>query len=142
MYSTCAGSNVILIQRDGYCLFCVASCCMCNTDDKHYEITLNTVNNVSKSEIIIKNFIVDLSMANIDEDYKNLLSRNGKHGGSMKLTCISRLFSNYLFRVQYETSINTVDCRIRNIVYHLLFNYAAGHFEVHELLRITKYFLN
>ena len=48
-------------------------------------------------------------MVNNAEDYKKLLSRNREHGESAELTCISSLFSYYLFRVHYENSTNPVD---------------------------------
>ena len=44
MYGSCAGSNVILIQRGEYCIFRAFSYCMYNTKDRHYEIRLSSVN--------------------------------------------------------------------------------------------------
>ena len=38
-------------------------------------------------------------MVNNTEDYKNLLSRDGEYGGSVELTYMSHLVSNYLFKV-------------------------------------------
>ena len=54
----------------------------------------------------------------------------GEYGESVKLTCINCLFSNFLFRVHYENSTNTVDYGSRGIICHALFseNYDAGHF--------------
>ena len=70
---------------------------------------------------------MDVTIVNSAEDYKNLRSRGGKCGGSVELSCMSRLFSNYLFRVHFEisTSNGSNDC-------HLLFsrNYYAEHFDV------------
>ena len=39
----------------------------------------------------------------------NFLFGDGVYDGSVKLTCISRLFSNYLFKEYYENSTSTVD---------------------------------
>ena len=46
-------------------------------------------------------------MVNSDEDYKNILFRNGECDENVELTCISHLFSNYLLRVHYKNSTNT-----------------------------------
>ena len=69
-------------------------------------------------------------MVNKVEDCKNLLSRDEEYNGCVELTCISRLFSNYLFRVHFENNTNTIDYGLGDIVCHLLFsgNYNAGHF--------------
>ena len=79
-----------------------------------------------------KDLIVDLSMVNSTEDYKNLLSREWEYGGNVELTCISRLFSNYLLGEHYGNSTNTVDYGSESIVYHLLFsgNYNTKHFDL------------
>ena len=61
-------------------------------------------------------------MFNSAKDQKNLLSRDGEYGGIVGLTPISCLFSNYLFRMNYENSTDIVDYGTGNIVCHLLFS--------------------
>ena len=39
---------------------------------------------------------------------KSFLSRDWEYDGNVKLTCISRSFSNYLFKVHYEINIKTL----------------------------------
>ena len=70
-------------------------------------------------------------MIHSGEVYKNLLSTDGEYGGSVEFTCISRLISNFLPRVQYENSANTVDYGTDSIVCHLLFSgiYDVEHFD-------------
>ena len=82
---------------------------MYNTEDVHSEIRLTTVNKIISKWVHYKDFMVDLSMFNGAEDYKNLLSLGGKYGGSVELTFIRCLFSNYLLRVHNENSTNAVD---------------------------------
>ena len=69
-------------------------------------------------------------MVNRVEDYKSLLSKDEEYGSRVELTCISCLFSNYLFRVHYEISTSNVDYDIESIVCHSFFLliYNAGHF--------------
>ena len=57
------------------------------------------------------------------EDYKKLLSSNGKYNASVELTCISHLFSNYFLKVHYENSSNSlkalfVICCFQDIMMH------------------------
>ena len=70
-------------------------------------------------------------MVNNAEDNKNLLSRDGEYDGSVQMTCICRLFSNYLLRVHYKYGTNTIDYGFGSIVCHLLFsnNYDSGYFD-------------
>ena len=63
------------------------------TEDRHSDITLNTVNKIINEWEYYKDFIVDLLIVNSAEVYKNLLSRNGEYEGMAELTCINRLFS-------------------------------------------------
>ena len=74
---------------------------------------------------------MDQPVFNRAEVYRNLLPRDDECGGSVVLRYISRLFSNYLFRIHYEYSINTVDYGTESVVCHLLFSgsYDAGHFD-------------
>ena len=60
-------------------------------------------------------------MLNSVEDFKNLLSKDAEYDESVELTYISRLFSNYLFRMLYKNSTNTVDYSTVSIFCHLLF---------------------
>ena len=46
MYGSSARSNVITIQRDGNCLDRAVSYCKGNTEGKHSEIRLSTVNTI------------------------------------------------------------------------------------------------
>ena len=48
-------------------------------------------------------------MVNGDEDYKNVFFRGEEYAENVELTCISRLFSNYLFKLHHENRINTID---------------------------------
>ena len=85
------------------------SYCIYNTEDGHFEMKLSTVNKIINEWEHYKDFIVYLSMVNSPEDYKNLLSRDKKYGWCIELTCVSRLFPNYLFRVHYGTNIVDYD---------------------------------
>ena len=69
-------------------------------------------------------------MVNSAEDYKNLLSRDREWGGSNELTYISHLFSNYLFRVHYEKSTNTVICVTKALFVNCCFSAILAHFDV------------
>ena len=75
---------------------------------------------------------MDQPVFNRAEVYRNLLPRDDECGGSVVLRYISRLFSNYLFRVHYENSTNAVNYNTGSIACHLLFSgsYDAGHFDV------------
>ena len=52
--------------------------CMCNVEDRHSGLGLSTVNKIIKEWECYKDFIVNLSMANKAEDYKNLLFTDGE----------------------------------------------------------------
>ena len=110
MNGSCAGSYV---QKNGNCSFRLVSDCMYDTENRHSEIRLSTANKIICEWKHNKNFIMNLSIVNAAEDYKNLhyimLPRDGEHGGSIGLTCNSRLFFNYLFRVHNENSTNAID---------------------------------
>ena len=67
------------------------------------------------SRNIIKDFIVDLSMVNSAEDYKNLLCRDGKYSESVELTSSAICFSYYLFKVHSGNSTNTIDYGIKSL---------------------------
>ena len=69
---------------------------MYNTEFRHFEIRLTTLNKMINEWEHYKDFIVHLSMINTAEDYKNVLSRDGECTGRVELTCIWRLFSKYL----------------------------------------------
>ena len=56
------------------------------TEDRHSDITLNTVNKIINEWEYYKDFIVDLLIVNSAEVYKNLLSRNGEYDGNIKLS--------------------------------------------------------
>ena len=104
MHGSCVCSHVIPIQRNISYSFRTVSFCMHNT-----EIRLSTANkNINEWEHF-KYFIVTLSIVNSAEDYKNLPSRDGEYCESVELACTSHLFSNYLFRVHYKNSTNTID---------------------------------
>ena len=107
---------------------------MFNTGDRHSEITLSTANKPINEWEQYKKFIVNLTMFNSTVDYTNLLSRDGEYGRYVELTYISRLFSNYFFRVHYESSTNSVDLGTGSILCHLLFSgtYDAGNFDVSQ----------
>ena len=81
---------------------------MHDTEDKHSEIRLNSVNKIIYEWKHYKDFIVGLSIVNSAESYKNLLSRDGKYGKSVELTFMSRLFYNYFFKVYYENKTISV----------------------------------
>ena len=83
--------------------------------------------------------MMDLSMVNSSGEYKNLLSSDEECGGSVELTCISRLSFNYLFRVHYENSSNAVDygCMycIACVSFHIKNNYSnISYFVKNEYL--------
>ena len=65
-----AKSYVIPTQRDGNCLFRVFSCCVYNTEDRHSQIKLCTINKINNQWEYYKDFIVALSMVNNTEDNK------------------------------------------------------------------------
>ena len=46
MHDSYADNNVISIQREGNCSFRAVSYCIQNTEDRHYEMRLNTVNKI------------------------------------------------------------------------------------------------
>ena len=54
---------------------------MCDTEDRHSEIRLSTVDKIINEWEYYKDFIVDLSMISSADDFKNLLSSNGEYGG-------------------------------------------------------------
>ena len=54
-------------------------------------------------------------MINKAEDYKNLLFKNEAQGGCRIDTCISCLFSNYLFRVIFENIVLRFVLRTYNV---------------------------
>ena len=71
---------------------------------------------------------MDLSIVNSAEDCKSLVSRDGKQGTSVELTCINRLFSNYFVRVYYENSTNSIEGTGSYVCYQLFSdNYDARH---------------
>ena len=57
-------------------------------------------------------------MVDSTRDSKILLSKIRERDGSTKLTCISRLLSNYLFSVHYEKSTNTINYGIKSNVWY------------------------
>ena len=77
---------------------------------KYSEIRMSTAYKCINEWEHYKDFIVDLSVVNSAEDYKNFLSdRDRECGGSGELTLICHSFSNYLFKMHYEYSTYTVD---------------------------------
>ena len=68
MYGSCIGTNVKIKQRNGNWLFRAVSCCVCNTEDSHFEIRLSIVNKVINDWEHYKDIIVDLAMANSAKD--------------------------------------------------------------------------
>ena len=61
-------SNVIPTRRNGNCLLCTVLYCMYNTEDRHSEIRLSTVNNIINEMGFYPDFIVNLSMVNRAEN--------------------------------------------------------------------------
>ena len=90
-----ARAPVMPIQKHTNCLVRAVSFYMYNTEDWFYEIRLSTMNKIINEWKYYKDIMVDLSMVNSAEDYKNFLSRDEEYGESVKLACISCLFSNY-----------------------------------------------
>ena len=92
---------------------------ICNTEDRHSEIS-SLLTKLSKSGNIIKtlswiyHWLIELKITKI----------------YYPIDMHHVLFSNYLFKVYYENSTNTVDYGTGNIVCHLLFssNYEVGRF--------------
>ena len=78
---------------------------MYNIEGRHSEIRFSTANIINNEQVYYKDFVVDLSMVNSIENYKNILFRDGEYDGKVKLICNSHLFSNYFFRVYYENIV-------------------------------------
>ena len=101
-----------------------------NTTERYSKIRSRTVNKVINDWKHYKKIIVSLLM--VSNDYKILPSRHKEYVRSVKLTCISCLFSNYVLRVHYQNSMemntNTVDYFTGSIVCQLLFsgNYGSN----------------
>ena len=78
---------------------------MHNAENRHFGIRINTVNKITNVWEYYKEFVVDPSLFNTVEDYKNLLSRGGENGGSVEFLFIRRLCSNNLLTMHYKSSI-------------------------------------
>ena len=65
---------------------------------KMSKISLRTDNKITSEGEHCKDFVVNRCVI----DYENFLSRDEEYDGSVEFTCITRLFSNYLFRAHNE----------------------------------------
>ena len=85
-----------LIQRDGNCLFrAVLYYMKYNTEYRHSEIRLNTVNKIINEWKYYKDLILYLSKVDSAVHYKYSFSRDREYGISIKFSYISHLFPNY-----------------------------------------------
>ena len=75
----------------------------------YYKISLNTFNMIINEWEHCKFFVLEKSQFNSVEDHKSLLSRNGECAENDEMACISRLFSNYLFKAYCKNITNTAD---------------------------------